>query len=158
MWDSNNGYAEVHYTTFSVGASGTNYQLTIGGFDSPNPYGLQDELVASNGAPFSTSDIDNTGGSCATKTNMFLDAPWWYPTTGCPTVSLFSKNENTDFADLHAGIHWNSFGGLRQSYKEVRMAIRPTNWDSVKSTGFSSATVDAVLVPYNEDTFQAQYK
>ena len=54
-----------------------------------------------------------------------------YPDSGgtCPYSNLFGENLNTDFADMYSGIYWRSFGGPRQSLNEVRMAIRPADFD-----------------------------
>ena len=77
MVDVTGKYAEVQYSTFSVGDKTAGFPLTISGFFEPNPYGLRDELSASNGAQFSTEDQDNSGGACSLRTSLFLDAPWW---------------------------------------------------------------------------------
>ena len=54
-----------------------------------------------------------------------------YPESGwtCPDTNLFGENKNTDVAAMYSGIYWRSFGGPKQSLKEVRMAIRPADFD-----------------------------
>ena len=47
---------------------------------------------------------------------------------------LFGQNLNTDFVDSghhNKGIYWESFGGRRNSYRNVEMAIRPVNFETL---------------------------
>ncbi len=138
MWKIDGSYAEVAYDAFAVGDEASKYALDLGNVVEPNPYGVDDDLVSSDGAPFSTADQDNSAGGCPIKsTANWQDSPWWYalPSTGigCPRAGLFGRNENTDFmtGGTYFGIHWRSFTEARHSLARVRMSIRPADFESV---------------------------
>ena len=71
-FDGNTSYAQ--YTTFSVGDSTTEYNLTIGGYSGT----AGDALIKShNGRKFTTRDNDNdyqASGNCA----QIYPGAWWY--------------------------------------------------------------------------------
>ncbi|XP_069108647.1 ryncolin-1-like [Argopecten irradians] len=61
-WDGSHKYVE--YSTFTVSDEASHYTLSYSGFSTP--HGLDDNLDAANGLPFSTIDRDNdeSDGRC----------------------------------------------------------------------------------------------
>ena len=57
-------------------------------------------------------------------TNRYPETSWT-----CPLSNLFGENLNTEVADMYSGIYWRSFGGPKQSLSNVRMSIRPADFD-----------------------------
>ena len=102
-FDGNTAYAQ--YTTFSVGNSTTEYNLTVGGYSGT----AGDNLAYHNGQKFTTRDNDNDnkgGGNCA-KENI---GAWWY--NYCYNSSLNARY-NTNF-------YWAGFFSLRFSEMKTR--------------------------------------
>jgi hypothetical protein len=68
-------YAEARYGSFKIADAANLYRLQVDGFVQPNLYGLRDEMSASNGAAFSSTDMDHSGGNCTLMTD-YKAAGW----------------------------------------------------------------------------------
>jgi len=77
MGDWDDSTYTAHYNKFSVGSDATGYTLTVGSFDR-GASTLGDSMARSNGAKFSTKDVDNdtlVGGNCSTRNGS---GGWWF--------------------------------------------------------------------------------
>ena len=80
----------AQYSTFLVGDTSTNYQLTIGGYSDNGG----DGMVLSNGQQFSTYDVDHDGwpqGSCASETG----GGFWFGY--CAYARITTSTSSKDF-------------------------------------------------------------
>lgn len=82
----------AEYSSFSLGNKGSNYQLSVAGFSSPNDAG--DSLTYHSGMGFSAKDRDQDGHSshCATS---YVGA-WWY--RSCHYSNLNGLYGDTSYA------------------------------------------------------------
>ena len=116
-FDGNTSYAQ--YTTFSVGNSTTEYNLTVGGHSGT----AGDSLAEHNGMKFTTRDNDNDNGrsfNCA----QIHDGGWWY--NHCIYSDLNGWYHHNPFIGSH-GIIWSTWKGWRYSLKFTEMKTRRNN-------------------------------
>jgi hypothetical protein len=67
--------------------------------------------------------------------------------------NLFGENKQTNMADLErSGIFWYSFGGYKNSLKEVQLLIRPANYETESELELSqcNCVTDLFLSNYPE--------
>lgn len=99
----------ARYDHFSVGDVGSNYLLSVSGFNGSAP----DFLSMHNGSPFSTFDQDNDGSyflNCAAVAR----GGWWY-TRGCgPVLPILVYSDDRVF------VRWGNF-----TFTGTEMKIRP---------------------------------
>ena len=116
-FDGNTSYAQ--YTTFSVGNSTTEYNLTVGGYSGT----AGDSLTYHNGMKFSTRDNDNENDSrhCAL---LFFGA-WWF--RGCFHSHLNGPYYHNPVVNNSNGIIWGHWKGYHYSLKFTEMKTRHNN-------------------------------
>ena len=116
-FDGNTSYAQ--YTTFSVGNSTTEYNLTVGGYsgtagDSLNWY--------HNGMKFSTRDNDNWTKNCAQN----WPGAWWF--NSCFSSHLNGPYQHNPVNISYAnGTIWRHWKGYYYSLEFTEMKTRRNN-------------------------------
>ena len=123
-FDGNTAYAQ--YTTFSVGNSTTEYNLTVGGYSGTAGDGLiteSDPGFNHNGMKFSTrdNDNDNYGGNCA----QYWNGAWWF--NNCFQSHLNGPYYQNPVVSIWRGIIWYDWKGDRYSLKFTEMKTRRNN-------------------------------
>ncbi|XP_071837330.1 uncharacterized protein [Apostichopus japonicus] len=105
------------YSSFSVGNEGTNYLLSVSGYDSSSTVGY-DAMRYHNGAEFSTQDEDNDGYSYYDYADYFSSA-WWYD-----YYYYYYCDLNAPYTGSFT-IYWYNFPGGYYNIKSTEMKIRP---------------------------------
>ena len=110
-FDNNTAYAQ--YTTFSVGDSTTEYNLTVGGYSGT----AGDSLAYHNGMKFTTrdNDNDNRSGNCA----QYHPGGWWFGS--CYDSHLNGLYHHNPVVSSHIGIIWAHWKGWYYSLKFTEM-------------------------------------
>ena len=116
-FDDNTRYAQ--YTTFSVGNSTTEYNLTVGGYS-----GTAGDSLAwyHNGMKFSTrdNDNDNYSGNCA-----YSRGAWWF--NSCFYSHLNGPYHHNPVISYGYGIIWYDWKGFSYSLKFTEMKTHHNN-------------------------------
>ena len=115
-FDNNTVYAQ--YTTFSVGNSTTEYNLTVGGYSGT----AGDSLAYHNGMKFSTRDNDNDkdSGNCA----QYWNGAWWFNI--CFSSHLNGQYHHNPVISTN-GIVWYDWKGNYYSLMFTEMKTRRNN-------------------------------
>ncbi|XP_039644986.1 microfibril-associated glycoprotein 4-like [Perca fluviatilis] len=110
--------AFARYSSFSVGAAGGGFVLSVSGFS-----GGAGELPGyHNGMKFSTfdKDQDNSGGNCA---RSYLGAFWY---NGCGHTNPNGIYRwGADGTISYVGVEWVHWKGYNYSLKTISMKVRP---------------------------------
>ncbi|XP_078602810.1 uncharacterized protein LOC144876697 [Branchiostoma floridae x Branchiostoma japonicum] len=124
-WDGVTAHAS--YSVFSVGAEGTNYELTIDAYagnagDSMGPEGRYD----SSGKMFTTTDRKNDDNGVFNCAEAYSGGGWWYP-PGCGYAYLNGKylRDCNPHCDPSQGVVWQTWRGAGYSLRRTLMVIRP---------------------------------
>lgn len=104
--------AFAEYSSFTIGSSASNYQLTVGGYNG----NCNDSLTYHNGSAFSTRD--SITNNCA----ILYKGAWWYKS--CLKSNLNAMYLGGVTASYADGIVWNSCWGYYYSVKSSVMKIR----------------------------------
>ncbi|XP_039644735.1 microfibril-associated glycoprotein 4-like [Perca fluviatilis] len=118
MEDFEGRKAFARYSSFSVGAAGGGFVLTVSGFSG----GAGDSLATHNGMKFSTfdKDQDNYGGNCA---RSYLGAFWY---NGCGHTNPNGIYRwGADGTISYVGVEWVHWKGYNYSLKTISMKVRP---------------------------------
>ncbi|XP_054632472.1 uncharacterized protein LOC129181367 [Dunckerocampus dactyliophorus] len=127
------GYAE--YDHFKVASERMRYRLTVGGYSGT----AGDALVFSssynhNNRAFTTPDRDNDrypSGNCG----AYYSSGWWFD--ACMAANLNGRYYIGKYKGVRDGIYWGTWHNIstelyptneRQSFKTVRMMIRPNDF------------------------------
>ena len=119
----------AEYNSFSLGTSGSNYQLSVSSYNSTISTAGDSLISRHNGQYFSTRDRDNDNSppNCAGQ----YQSGWWF--NGCLDSNLNGIWESTGYLDttvfpLYFGVSWKTAEQyqLTYSFKTVIMAIRTT--------------------------------
>ncbi|CAK8692317.1 ficolin-3-like [Clavelina lepadiformis] len=114
-WENDRRFAK--YSSFSIGAPSTHYQLTVGGYSG----NAGDSMSYHNGRLFSAFDADNDDTH---KTNCAIAAhgAWWYG-------ACYHSNLNGQYLEgqttTDKSMSWNHFHGTKYSLKLAEMKIKP---------------------------------
>ena len=117
-FDNNTAYAQ--YSTFSVGNSTTEYNLTVGGYSGT----AGDSLAYHNRMQFSTRDIDNNNRSW-TNCAQFYNGGWWF--NNCFSSHLNGLYHHNPHLHSDNGIIWYQWRGWFYSLKFTEMKTRRNN-------------------------------
>ena len=119
--DWNGNSYNARYDQFSVGTEASNYQLTLGSFDT-SASTLGDSLTYHNNMPFGTMDVDN-GPSTGCSACCCGGGGWWF--NGCDTACLNGENSN---GAGDSGIDWvlGSPGNAHYSWMTSELTITKT--------------------------------
>ncbi|XP_066299173.1 fibroblast growth factor receptor 1-like [Branchiostoma lanceolatum] len=123
-WEGQSRYAT--YSSFSVGDSSTDYQVSISGYsgdagDSLTSGGSRFDI---NGLRFTTSDNDNdpkSGSNCA---QSFGGGGWWFPDS-CGYAMLNGRYNDSGSAQ---GVTWERWRGYTYSLKMASLKVRPNDF------------------------------
>ena len=124
-FDGKKAYAQ--YSTFSVGNSTTEYNLTVGGYSGTAGDGLITDGSSGhyhNGMKFSTRDNinDNSGGfKCA----QFYRSGWWF--NNCMQSNLNAPYSQNPVVNGWRGIVWFDWKGASYSLKFTEVKTRRNN-------------------------------
>ena len=121
-FDGNTRYAQ--YTTFSVGNSTTEYNLTVGGYSGTAGDSLTNATYPSgihNGMKFTTRDNDNSGHNCA----LNWHGGWWL--NNCLESNLNGPYYHNPALIHNNGIIWSDWKGYSYSLKFTEMKTRRNN-------------------------------
>ncbi|CAH1243141.1 FGFR1 [Branchiostoma lanceolatum] len=120
-WEGQSRYAT--YSSFSVGGSSTDYQVSISGYsgdagDSLTSGGSRHHI---DGKRFTTSDIDNDPNTNANCASSFGGGGWWYPAS-CGYALLNGEYNNSARGE---GVIWYQWRGYTYSLKMASLKVRP---------------------------------
>ena len=125
IWYPSTGYFYADYEHFSVGDAGDLFRLSVSGYSGDAGDGLGGESTSepgfvSNGASFSTYDMDNDNspGSCSD----FFYGAWWHNTCFFALLTSEFWNGNACPRSPHECIFWEALGTGMQISK-VSMKI-----------------------------------
>ena len=108
------------YHTIKVGAEGSNYNLTAGGYTGNAGDSFGEGSGEHNGQPFSTKDADNDAyhDNCA----QLFKGGWWYKSCHYSNLNgQYLSGNHDSYAD---GINWYHWRGYHYSLKFAEMKIR----------------------------------
>ena len=104
------------YTGFAVGASSSNYVLTVRGYSGT----AGDSLTYHNGRQFTTRDSDHDayGQNCA----VVFSGAWWYNNCHYSNLNgLYLGGAHSSYAN---GVNWRSWREYHYSLKFTEMKLR----------------------------------
>uniref|UniRef100_A0A8C9YLJ2 Fibrinogen C-terminal domain-containing protein n=1 Tax=Sander lucioperca TaxID=283035 RepID=A0A8C9YLJ2_SANLU len=109
----------ARYSSFSVGAAGGGFVLSVSGFING---GAGDSLSYHNRMKFSTfdKDQDTWPWNCATS---FLGAFWYNSCNYANPNGVYRSGTNSTFSAV--GVKWQTWKGRDYSLKSISMKIRP---------------------------------
>ncbi|XP_052696154.1 fibrinogen-like protein A [Crassostrea angulata] len=113
----------IEYSHFSVGNASTAYKLDVSGYSGL----IGDVMTGTNGAPFSTRDLDNSPNLCGCANR--LSGGWWYL---CCSSSQLTMPYNGYNKSLSFGWSYTfsdslfSFTATTSSIASVKMMLRKT--------------------------------
>ncbi|XP_078574846.1 uncharacterized protein LOC144861038 isoform X2 [Branchiostoma floridae x Branchiostoma japonicum] len=137
-WEDQSRHAT--YSSFSVGGSSTDYQVSIGGYsgDAGDSLTNGSSRFNINGISFTTSDNDNdpnTGANCASR---FGGGGWWFPAS-CGWALLNGRYNDSGSAQ---GVNWLEWRGYSYSLKTTSLKVRPDNFAVCAEGTFGPACSD----------------
>ncbi|KAI7811951.1 hypothetical protein IRJ41_022225 [Triplophysa rosa] len=125
----------AHYDHFHVANESQQYRLSIGGYSGTAGNAMQfNEKYNHDQKLFTTPDRDNDlypSGNCG----AYYSSGWWFD--ACMSANLNGKYYHTKYKGVRNGIFWGTWHNItmeyyptnvRQSFKTVRMMIRPRSY------------------------------
>ncbi|XP_051548872.1 uncharacterized protein LOC127437759 [Myxocyprinus asiaticus] len=125
----------AHYNHFYVANESQQYRLSIGGYSGTAGNAMQFSKEYNHDQKlFSTPDRDNDqypSGNCG----AYYSSGWWFD--ACMSANLNGKYYHTEYKGVRNGIFWGTWINItmeyyptnyRNSFKTVRMMIRPKNY------------------------------
>ncbi|XP_066299172.1 uncharacterized protein [Branchiostoma lanceolatum] len=133
-WEGQSRYAT--YSSFSVGGSSTDYQVSISGYSGDAGDGLTSggSRFSINGIRFTTSD-DNNGPNSDNCASSYGGGGWWFPDS-CGYAMLNGRYNDSGSAQ---GIHWQRWKGYSYSLKMASLKVRPDNFQVCAEGTFGSS-------------------
>jgi hypothetical protein len=126
MLHNNGSLAYERYSSITVGDSGSNYVLSVGGSSGS----AGDSLSSHSGHPFSANDRDND--SSALNCAQEFVSGWWFH--DCMESNLNGlQNPGPINAITNRAIIWDGMTGDNTSLEQTWMMVRPDNAGSVLS-------------------------
>ncbi|XP_061438082.1 fibroleukin [Rhineura floridana] len=117
------------YGQFYVANERLKYRLSIGSYSGTAGDALNKKRHNHDQRFFTTPDIDNDRyilGNCG----AYYSSGWWFD--ACFAANLNGKYYHKKYQGIHNGIYWDSWPGVsdnligyRQSFKKVKMMMRP---------------------------------
>ncbi|XP_063442508.1 microfibril-associated glycoprotein 4-like [Mytilus trossulus] len=116
LYDFDNNQAYAKYQHFYIGNETSKYKISVNGYSGT----AGDSLHYSNGARFTTLDMDNDDSihNCAT----YHPGAWWYKS--CMRSNLHGDYYIKTLIGTWNGIIWNTWKGYQYSLKATSMMIR----------------------------------
>nr|XP_055048554.1 LOW QUALITY PROTEIN: uncharacterized protein fgl2b [Misgurnus anguillicaudatus] len=125
----------AHYDRFHVANESQQYRLSIGGYSGTAGNAMQfNKMYNHDQKLFTTPDRDNDlypSGNCG----VYYSSGWWFD--ACMSANLNGHYYHTKYKGVRNGIFWGTWHNItmeyyptneRQSFKTVRMMIRPRNY------------------------------
>ncbi|XP_073687738.1 uncharacterized protein fgl2b [Garra rufa] len=125
----------AHYDNFSVADESQQYRLSIGGYSGTAGNAMQfSETYNHDQKLFTTPDRDNDqypSGNCG----AYYSSGWWFD--ACMSANLNGRYYQSKYKGVRNGIFWGTWHNItmeyyptndRQSFKTVKMMIRPKNY------------------------------
>ncbi|XP_029953033.1 fibrinogen alpha chain-like [Salarias fasciatus] len=125
----------AQYAQFRVASERLRYRLTVGGYSGTAGDALRfNKQYDHNNRAFTTPDRDNDrypSGNCG----AYYSSGWWFD--ACMAANLNGRYYEGSYKGVRDGIFWGTWHNIsmeyyptndRQSFKTVRMMIRPTGF------------------------------